>query len=125
MVILLTGFEPFDGHEVNPSQAIVEALAQRSAGLRRAQLVTEILPCEFRAAGERIVTLIRELRPEAVVSVGLAASASAIRLERHGLNLNDSLRPTTAVTWQPGGRSIRTGRLATGRRCRWTRCCGR
>lgn len=103
MRILVTGFEPFDGLAANPSQAIVEALARRPATDRRTELVTEILPCEFRAAGNRIVTLIRELRPAAVVSMGLAASASAIRLERHALNLNDSARPDNG------------GDLATGR----------
>jgi pyroglutamyl-peptidase len=95
MRILVTGFEPFGGIPINPSQAVVEALGQR-ASERRAELVTEILPCEFRAAGDRIVTLIRELRPDAVVSLGLAASAAAIRLERHALNLNDALRPDNA-----------------------------
>ena len=104
MKILLTGFEPFDGIEVNPSQIIVEALERRPTADRRAELVTEILPCEFGAAGDRIVTLIRELRPAAVVSVGLAVSASAIRLERHALNLNDSSRPDN-------GGDLATGRL--------------
>jgi pyroglutamyl-peptidase len=103
MRILVTGFEPFDGRNVNPSQQIVAALARRPEGERRATLVTETLPCEFGAAGERLVTLIRELRPDAVVSVGLAASASAIRLERFALNLNDSARPDNG------------GDLATGR----------
>src|SRR5690349_6911699 len=102
MVILVTGFEPFGEFEVNPSQKVVEALG-RSTLQRRAELVTEILPCEFRAAGDRIAALIREVRPEAVVSLGLAASASAVRLERHALNLNDATRPDNA------------GDLATGR----------
>src|SRR5689334_22919775 len=102
MVILVTGFEPFGGFEANPSQNVVEALG-RSTLQRRAELVTAILPCEFRAAGDRIATLIRELRPDAVVSLGLAASAAAIRLERHALNLNDARRPDNA------------GDLATGR----------
>jgi pyroglutamyl-peptidase len=31
-----------------------------------------------------------------VVSLGLAASAAAVRLERHALNLNDALRPDNA-----------------------------
>jgi pyroglutamyl-peptidase len=96
MVILVTGFEPFGGIAENPSQAIVEALRQRPASERRAEIVTEILPCEFRAAGERIAKLIRELQPAAVVSVGLAAGATAIRLERHALNLNDARNPDNA-----------------------------
>jgi pyroglutamyl-peptidase len=95
VVILVTGFEPFGGIPENPSQAVIEALAC-SPVQRRARLVTEILPTEFRAAGERIVTLIREHRPRAVVSLGLAASAAAIRLERHALNLNDARRPDNA-----------------------------
>ena len=103
MVILVTGFEPFDGRDINPSQAIVDALGRRPACERRTKIVTEVLPCEFRAAGDRIATLIRALRPDAVLSVGLAASASAIRLERHALNLNDSARPDNG------------GDLATGR----------
>ena len=49
MKLLVTGFEPFGGIAVNPSQAVVEALG-RNTVQRRAELVTEILPCEFRAA---------------------------------------------------------------------------
>ena len=93
MKILVTGFEPFGGVPLNPSQQIVEALAARPAGERRAELVTEILPCEFRAAGERLIALIHDLKPDAVVSIGLAASANAVRLERVALNLNDAARP--------------------------------
>ena len=104
MAILVTGFEPFGGVPENPSQAIVEALKQRPAAERRAEIVAEILPCEFRAAGERLVSLIRELRPDAVVSIGLAAGAAAIRLERVALNLNDAARPDN-------GGDLATGRL--------------
>ncbi len=93
MKILVTGFEPFAGLDVNPSQAIVESLAGSTSTPSGIELVTEILRTEFRAAGARIVALIREHQPDAVVSLGLAASASAIRLERVALNLNDSLRP--------------------------------
>ena len=104
MVILVTGFEPFDGLAVNPSQAIVDSLARTGSVSPGIELVTEILPTEFRAAGDRIVMLIREHQPDAVVSVGLAASAFAIRLERHALNLNDSLRPDN-------GGDLASGRL--------------
>jgi pyroglutamyl-peptidase len=104
MAILVTGFEPFGGVPENPSQAIVNALRQRSASERRAEIVAEILPCEFRGAGERLVSLIRELRPDAVISIGLAAGAAAIRLERVALNLNDAARPDN-------GGDLATGRL--------------
>ena len=103
MVILVTGFEPFGGIEVNPSQAIVEALGPRALD-GRVQLVTEVLPTEFRRAGDRIVRLIREIQPDAVVCVGLAANSVAIRLERVALNLNDALRPDN-------GGDLASGRL--------------
>jgi pyroglutamyl-peptidase len=105
MAILVTGFEPFDGNAENPSQAIVSALAERPASERPFEIVTEILPCEFGAAGERLVSLIRDLRPDAVVSIGLAAGAAAIRLERVALNLNDASRPDNGGD-QPTGRLI-------------------
>lgn len=95
MKILLTGFEPFGGIPINPSQSVVEAIGRRASECR-SELVTEVLPCEFHAAGKRLVTLIRELKPDAVVSLGLAASAATVRLERHALNLNDALRPDNA-----------------------------
>jgi pyroglutamyl-peptidase len=103
MKILVTGFEPFGGIAVNPSQAIVSALREAGDVRDGVRLVTEILPCEFRAAGERIVAMIRERTPDAVVSLGLAANSSMVRLERHALNLNDALRPDNG------------GDLATGR----------
>jgi pyrrolidone-carboxylate peptidase len=44
MKILLTGFEPFGGLEINPSQLIVREIAQRTASAGRHELVTEVLP---------------------------------------------------------------------------------
>ncbi|MGE3913220.1 MAG: hypothetical protein AB7K36_27930 [Chloroflexota bacterium] len=103
MTILVTGFEPFGGVATNPSQRIVEALTGNGAARHGVALVTEILPTEYEAAGRRIVGLIREIQPTAVLSLGLAASAAAVRLERVALNLNDAVRPDNA------------GDLATGR----------
>lgn len=87
MSIVLTGFMPFGGMAVNPSQLIVENIAAQS---RYAHLVTEILPVEYDNAGRRIRELIREHQPDAVLCLGLAQRRNAIHLERVALNLDDA-----------------------------------
>jgi pyroglutamyl-peptidase len=103
MNILLTGFEPFGDVAINPSQAVVQQIAARTVGRGEERLVTEVLPVEFEAAGERMRALIRSLRPEVVVALGLAGAAQTIRLERVALNLDDAQEPDNA------------GMVATGR----------
>jgi pyroglutamyl-peptidase len=92
MTILLTGFTPFGGLTTNPSQGIVEALAARGA----ADLVAEVLPTEFAAAGRRVGELIRQLRPRAVVCLGVGRDRDAVCLERVALNLDDCEEPDNA-----------------------------
>lgn len=103
MRVLLTGFNPFGENRVNPSQRVVEALAARpQIGF---ELITQVLPTEFAAAGSHMRSLIREKRPDAVVMLGLAAGRSMISFERVALNLNDSSAPDNAGD-QPVGRLI-------------------
>ena len=91
MRVLLTGFEPFGSHVTNPSQEIVAMLAARvprTTG-RRVELQTTILQTEYDRAALRIGSLIDELRPDAVVSLGVDSKAEGICLERIALNLDD------------------------------------
>lgn len=90
-MILLTGFNPFGGLEVNSSQLIVESIAERTR--ERGDMVTEVLPTEYGRAGERMRDLIRELRPKAILALGVAMGAPVFRLERVALNLDDSDEP--------------------------------
>lgn len=89
-MILLTGFNRFAGLEVNPSELIVEAIAGRTG------VVSEVLPTEYRRAGDRVCELIGQLKPEAFVGLGVAMGAPALRLERVALNLDDSSEPDNA-----------------------------
>jgi pyroglutamyl-peptidase len=101
MTILVTGFEPFGQLQVNPSALIVEHLARTSAQ----GTVCEVLDTEFVAAERRIRELIRRHQPETVVCLGVAASASEIRLERQAANLDDARLPDNAG-YQPAGTPI-------------------
>jgi len=88
--ILLTGFNRFGNLEVNPSQLVVERIARRMRSRGRADVVTVVLPTEFAASGVRIQELIRDLRPQAVVSLGVAERLSSIALEWVARNLDDA-----------------------------------
>jgi pyroglutamyl-peptidase len=112
MKILLTGFNRFGNMESNPSQLIVEALAKRAKADNGVELIAEVLPTEFAQAGRRIVELIRRHRPERIVCLGLAAGASAIRLERVALNLDDTEQADNAGLSHQGKLIVENGPLA-------------
>jgi pyroglutamyl-peptidase len=105
MTILLTGFEPFGDLQVNPSGRIVEHFAHSALA---PGLVTEVLKTEFRAAGDRMRELIRTHRPEVVMALGVAGSATGVRLERQAANLDDARLPDNAG-YQPIGVPIVAG----------------
>lgn len=92
MKILLTGFEPFGGEEVNPSWEAVERL-QAPEGT---ELVKLRLPVVFREAGERLAEALAAEKPDLTLCVGQAAGRSAITPERIGVNLMDAASPDNA-----------------------------
>ncbi len=94
--ILITGFNPFAGAAVNPSQLIVEQLVRRPRDRGGWTLTGETLPTEFGGAERRMRELIQTQRPDAVLSIGLAGSAEGIRLERVALNVDDAIIPDNA-----------------------------
>lgn len=84
--ILVTGFEPFGEHEHNSSRTIVEALGARNDP----RLSCRVLPTAYRRAGTLIESWIEAEHPAAVVMLGLAAKAEALRLERFARNRDAS-----------------------------------
>lgn len=84
--ILVTGFEPFGSHQHNTSLGIVESLG----AAHDPRLSCRVLPTSFRRAGELIESWTETEKPAAVVMLGLAASAAALRLERFATNRDDS-----------------------------------
>lgn len=96
MTILLTGFNPFVGIDINPTEAIVEEMRRRVPNSIGLNLVAEVLPTEFAEAGNKIIHLIRQYRPERVLCLGLQEGSDQIRFERVALNLDDAIIPDNA-----------------------------
>lgn len=94
--LLVTGFEPFGGSTLNPSQAVIEALdadAIRAAG---AELHTAPLPVDTQRIAARVESIWQSIEPNIVIHLGESAKASRLTLERVALNLLDFDTPDNA-----------------------------
>lgn len=89
--VLLTGFEPFNGDQVNPAWLAVHALAGWGDGT----FIVEArqLPCAFGVAWQVLKQAIAEVRPALVIAVGQAGGRSDISLERIAINIDDAPIP--------------------------------
>ncbi len=92
MKILVTGFEPFGGEDINPSWEAVRQLRAPEG----TELVRLRLPVVFREAGEQLAAAMKRERPDLVLCIGQAAGRAAITPERLGVNLMDASIPDNA-----------------------------
>lgn len=92
MTILITGFEPFGTVADNPSQRIVERIAAQA---NRA-IIAQTLPVDYATAGDKLIGLIDQHTPDAVLLLGVAESRTSISLERIAVNINDARIPDNA-----------------------------
>ncbi len=86
--ILLTGFEPFGGESLNPSEEISRQL--HDTVIARHLVVGGLLPCVFGAAIKELKHLISVHEPVLVVAVGLAGGRAEITPERVAINVDDA-----------------------------------
>jgi pyroglutamyl-peptidase len=85
--VLVTGFEPFGGADVNASQKLVEALAcEPPDGL---ELATAVLPVAWGRAEDELVHVLEREQPELVVCFGQADGRAHIEVERFALNFDE------------------------------------
>jgi pyroglutamyl-peptidase len=76
--VLVTGFEPFGEHAVNPSQLLAEELG----GV--------VLPVSYARAASALRTALDEREPELVLCFGLAENRTALAVERFAHNLDEA-----------------------------------
>ena len=84
-IVLVTGFEPFGGYDINPSQLIAENLSGKV--IDGATIISIILPVNYSKSVEVVTQAIEDYDPIIVVSTGLAAGSYKVRIEKIGLNL--------------------------------------
>lgn len=89
-IILLTGFEPFGGSDVNPSLMACSRLEGRDYNGFR--VVVEEIPLRFHEVRGTIEGFIEEHEPAAVVCTGQSGGPS-IAIERVAINVADARRP--------------------------------
>jgi len=91
MRVLMTGFEPFGGSDVNPSAVIAAQLAGEDwpgmvAAFRLLPVVTGVETGSARAA---LSATIAAVQPEVVLCFGESARATHVTFERVAVNLRD------------------------------------
>lgn len=84
-IVLVTGFEPFGAHTINPSQEIAETL--NGSTINDAMLIGIVLPVNFSTSVERACDAIERYHPDLVISLGLNAKATLIEVEKIGVNI--------------------------------------
>ncbi|HTX78317.1 MAG TPA: pyroglutamyl-peptidase I [Longilinea sp.] len=91
---LLTGFEPFGGSSINPSEQVTHALdGEIIAGLK---VAGAILPVDQQRAPEVLLKAIDDTHPAAVLCLGEATRRPVISIERVAVNLLDFRIPDNA-----------------------------
>jgi pyroglutamyl-peptidase len=94
MRILMTGFMPFPGVEVNPTQLVIRYFQDGTVPLPDGvQLIPEVLPTSFSVAGLLIRELIHNHQPDAVLCLGVAQKRDAIHIERIAHNWDEAKIP--------------------------------
>jgi len=92
--VLVSGFEPFGGADLNPSQLLVERLSQET--IPGVELRSIVLPVEFDKAAEILLAKVKRFSPKVVISFGQAEGRSAITPEKIAINLDSARIPDNA-----------------------------
>lgn len=87
-MVLLTGFDPFDGAQLNPSWEVAKQLAGRNIEGVRVEACK--VPCEFRRSIEVVAGAIRRHKPVAVICLGQAGGRAHMTVERVAINVDDA-----------------------------------
>ena len=92
--ILVTGFEPFGGEQVNAAWQVAQALdGQRIAGCTVQALC---LPCVFGQSLQVLQGALQAVNPAVVLALGQAAGRCDLSVERVAINVDDARIPDNA-----------------------------
>lgn len=87
MKILISGFVPFGGSKINPTEKLLEDIIHRP--FEGAEIKTLLLPVHYDECAELLLEEVQSFRPDAVIACGVAAGRTAITPEKIAVNLKD------------------------------------
>lgn len=87
MKILITGFDPFGGENINPALEAVKKLPDTILGQ---EIIKIEIPTVFRKSLEKIEENIEKHNPDVVISVGQAGGRFGVTPERVAINMDDA-----------------------------------
>ena len=89
--ILVTGFEPFGPHAVNPSERMVRLLSGTT--LDDLIISTRVLPVAYRRAFPPIADVLEAERVQGALLLGLGPGRATVDFERFGVNWRGAAHP--------------------------------
>jgi pyroglutamyl-peptidase len=100
--ILVTGFTPFPGAPVNPTERLIQSLRAHPQWLEKlGEIALEVLPVEYASVPALLEAAGRDFAPDIAVHFGLSARASGFTLERLARNANAVARVDNAGALPP------------------------
>lgn len=84
MRVLVTGFDPFDNEEINPSWEAVKGLPAEINGIEVHKLQ---LPTSFERGVTTLIEALLTLRPDFTIQVGQHGGVASLQIERVAINL--------------------------------------
>ena len=103
--LLITGFEPFGGEEINPSW---EAVSRLPDTVGEYTLTKRLIPVVFGRAAETVIEAAEKLHPDVILCIGQAGGRDAITPELVGINLRHASIPDH-LGYQPQDEPIIAG----------------
>ena len=107
--IVISGFTPYEGIDVNPAVLVPAAVAKQWADPAQSQAISEellqdiavtvtnvTLPVSFAKAWPTLLEAIEQAKPDIVIATGLKRTSRGILLERCATNLMDAAKPDDA-----------------------------
>lgn len=86
--VLVTGFSPFLDMKTNPSQMLAEELDQKV--INDITFVGKVLPVSYDETGSVLMGYLDEVKPDLVISTGLAAARAKLSVEKIAINYKHS-----------------------------------
>ena len=88
--LLITGFEPFDGENINPSWKAVSLLPQTVGEYSLTKL---LIPVVFEKSAQIVAQKAQEICPDVILCIGQAGGRDAVTPEMVGINLRHATIP--------------------------------